>query len=79
MLFCSFSPFFECIPVKLPELLEIIRKNLNEAMISQTQELNHLNKDNTEIFVRSGCGGVEDKIMEKRGRSSEAPIYFFFV
>jgi hypothetical protein len=49
MLFCSFSPFFECIPVKLPELLEIIRKNLNEAMISQTQELNHLNKDNTEI------------------------------
>jgi hypothetical protein len=32
-----------------------------------------------EIFVRGARGGAEDTIMEKRGRSSEAPIYFFFV
>jgi len=48
-------------PVKSPELLKIIRKILNEVMISQMQELNHLNKDKTyclikkEIFKQVSC------------------------
>jgi hypothetical protein len=32
-----------------------------------------------EIFVIGARGDAEDAIMEKRGRISEVPIYFFFV